>query len=261
MRKTDKTNEENYNNQNYKMRIIEYKNYNDIIVEFQDSFKAQVHTNYTAFKNGGVRNPYAPNLCGVGIVGNKYPTKDKNNKRTKEYAAWSSMITRCYTKTYVNNENFYHRYEDKVICNEWLLFDNFYEWLHSQENFDKWLNGNHWEVDKDILIKNNKIYSPETCCLVPHDINTLFIKSNKIRGDFPIGVTYKTRDNIFEAQCNVNSKETYLGRYDNALDAFYAYKNFKENLIKKTAQEEYDKENITKRCYEAMMSYEVEITD
>ena len=59
----------------------------------------------------------------------------------------------------------------------------------------------------------------------------------------------------------MNGKETYIGRYYNQNDAFLAYKKFKENLIKKMAQEEFSRSNITKKCYDAMMSYEVEITD
>ena len=249
-----------FNNNGEQMNIIQYNNYNDIIVEFQDNYKGHVHTTYSAFEKGNVRNPYKPNLCEVGITGNKYPTKI-NGIRLKEYVAWTSMLRRCYTKTYINGENHYRRYEDKEICKEWLLYENFYEWLHKQENFEQWYQGTHWEVDKDILLKNNNLYSPETCCLVPHNVNTLFIKSNRTRGDYPIGVTYKTRDNVFEAQCNINGKETYIGRYYDPNSAFLAYKVFKEKLIKQIAQEEYDKGNVTKRCYDAMMQYEVEITD
>lgn len=250
----------NLNSQGYIMKVIDYIDYNNVIIEFQDDCLEQVKCTWGAFERGTIKNHYAPFVCGVGMVGIKYPAT-KNGKRTKEYTAWSSMLARCYTKSIINGENHYHRYEDVEICDEWLLFENFYEWLHSQENFDKWTLFDKGVVDKDILIKNNKIYSPNTCCLVPQNINMLFAKSNKTRGKCPIGVTYKTRDNVFEVQCNVNGKETYLGRRNTPEQAFLLYKPFKENLIKQVAQEEYDKGNITKQCYEAMMNYEVEITD
>ena len=236
------------------MKIIEYNNSDDILVEFQDDFKYKKRTTYSAFNRNSIRNPYYPSVLGIGIIGTKYSSK------TKEYKSWSSMITRCYAKLNKTNESFYYKYKDVTICDEWLLFENFYEWLHSQENFEN-LKDIRFEIDKDILIKGNKIYSPDTCCLVPHNVNSLFIKCDKIRGKYPIGVTYKTRDNVFEVQCNINGKETYLDRSKTPEEGFLIYKNFKERIIKQVAQEEYDKGNITKKCYDAMMKYKVEITD
>lgn len=248
------------NNQGYPMKVIKYINDRNVIVEFQDEYHEQIKTTWGNFCKGHIKNHYQPSVYNIGVIGVKYPTKI-NGKKVPEYIAWHSMLTRCYTKTYINGENQYRKYEDVRVCDEWLLYENYYEWLHSQENFNKWYSGTHWNVDKDILIKGNKIYSPDTCFLVPDYVNTLFLKAEKSRGDYPIGVTYKTRDNIFEAQCNVNGKETYIGRFTSAENAFNAYKNFKENIIKQVAQEEYDKGNITKQCYEAMMNYQVEITD
>lgn len=242
------------------MKVIDYINSDNVIIEFQDNHHEHIKTTWNTFKKGNVKNHYIPNICNIGMIGSKYPSVI-NGKRTKEYAIWNSMITRCYTKTIINGENHYHRYEEVDICKEWLCYENFYEWMHSQSNFDKWILLDKGAVDKDILIKGNKVYSPETCCLVPQNVNTLFIKANKSRGKYPIGVTYKTRDKVFEAQCNVNGKETYLGRRATPEQAFLLYKPFKENLIKQIAQEEYDKGNITKQCYDAMMNYEVEITD
>ena len=78
----------------------------------------------------------------------------------------------------------------------------------------------------------------------------------------PIGVT--RHGNGFQAQCNNPFKDNgheYLGTYSIPSQAFLAYKKFKESLIKKIAQVEYKKCNITKQCYDAMMNYRVEITD
>lgn len=250
----------NTNKQGYTMKVIEYTNSDNVIIEFQDEYREKIKCTWSAFVNGTIKNHYAPFVCGVGMVGTKYPTV-VNGQRTKEYTSWSSMITRCYTKTVVNGENYYYRYEDAEVCKEWLLFENFYEWLHSQENFDKWMLMDKGAIDKDIIVKRNKIYSPDMCCLVPQNVNTLFIKSDRARGEYPIGVTYKTRDKVFEVQCNINGKETYLGRRSTSEQGFLLYKEHKESYIKQIAQEEYDKGNITKRCYDAMMRYEVEITD
>lgn len=245
------------NNQNCLMKIIKYFDADNIIVEFQDKYKAQVHTSYRHFKNSNVKNPYYPSILNVGIIGNKYPCAI-NNQRTKEYIAWQNIMHRCYDEQYKEKQP---TYQDATCCDGWLLFENFYEWLHSQENFEKWLNGDRWAVDKDILVKGNKIYSPETCCLVSMDINTIFTKQNCRRGNFPIGVS--KHGNKFRARFNnmLSSKLEIIGDYNTTEQAFLAYKFRKESYIKQVAKEEYIKGNITKQCYDAMMNYEVEITD
>ena len=207
----------------------------------------------------GIKNPYHPEVYGVGIVGNKYQTTS-NHKQTKDYEAWCNVLQRCFDKK-IKEKKKYLTYQDVTCCTEWLLFDNFYEWIHSQDNYDKWLNGDKWAIDKDILIKGNKTYGSETCCLVPHNVNGLFLKSNATRGDLPIGVSI--HGNGFQARCHnpIVNKEEYLGSYSTPSYAFLAYKKYKENLIKQIAQTEYNKGNITEECYNAMMNYQVEITD
>lgn len=248
------------NHQGCIMKVIDYIDNRNVIIEFQDEFHEQVKSTWSNFERGNIKNHYAPFVCGVGVVGTKYPVTIDGQK-TKEYTSWSAMITRCYTLTLSNGENHYRRYEDVKVCDEWLLYENFYGWLHSQENFDNWIQLNNGAVDKDILVKGNKVYSPDTCCLVPDNVNALFLKADRIRGKYPIGVTYKRRDGVFEVQCRLNGKETYLGRRSTPEQGFLLYKEYKESYIKQVAQEEYDKGNITKQCYEAMINYQVEITD
>ena len=89
----------------------------------------------------------------------------------------------------------------------------------------------------------------------------LFVKANAIRGNLPIGVRRQKNSNKFESYCTYDNKFYYLGTYTTSEKAFYTYKEYKENLIKKVAEEEYCKGNIIKSCYEAMMKYQVEITD
>lgn len=235
------------------MKIIKYNGRHDIVVEFQDKYKAHVHSGYGNFEKGTIKNPYIPTVCGVGMVGNKYTTTC-NGKLTKEYRTWATMLKRCYDEDFKNASP---TYSNVTCCEEWLLFENFYEWLHSQENFEKWSLEGRSAIDKDILDKGNKIYSPDTCCLVPQKINGLFIKRDAKRGTLPIGVVFYKPLNKYKAECN----NTHIKYCDSIEEAFQEYKEYKENLIKQTAQEEYDKGNISKKCYEAMINYQVEITD
>ena len=251
-------NEERQNQNGCPMKIIEYIDNRHIVVEFQDEYKAKVKTSYGNFKRGIVRNPYYPTVCGVGVSGNKYHIVE-NKRPTREYNAWLRMLNRCFDETVKKSQP---TYKDVSMCDEWLLFDNFYEWLHCQPNFDKWYNNKRWAIDKDILIKRNKLYSPETCCLVPQNVNCLFLKREAERGQYPIGVHY-TKDG-FVARCRnpFTDKNEELGHYSTSEKAFYlGYKPYKENIIKRVAQIEYDNGNITKKCYESMMKYEVEIDD
>ena len=119
------------------------------------------------------------------------------------------------------------------------------------------------EIDKDILCKGNKIYSPQTCIIVPQRINKLFTKSNKLRGDLPIGVYYNKQNKKYRSQIskieNGKKQRVYLGLYNTPQEAFESYKKAKENYIKQVADEY--KLYIPKELYDAMYDYRVEITD
>lgn len=249
---------ERLNNQGCLMKLVQYNNSSDIVVEFQDEYKAKVHAAYREFKEGSIKNPYHRSVYGVGITGNKYPTRDKNGIQPKEYNVWKMMLIRCFDETYKNK---HPTYKNAICCEEWLLYENFYEWLHGQPNFDKWLNNSGWNIDKDIIIKRNKVYSPETCCLVPNNVNKLFVKNDTNRGHYLIGVS-KTK-NGYGAYCHnpLTNKQEFLGYHSTNEKAFSAYKVRKEDIIKQVAKIEYDKGNITGQCYEAMINYIVEIDD
>ena len=249
--------EEKLNNQGCLMKIVEYNNSSDIVVEFQDKHRFRKKTTYANFKIGSIRNPYHPSVYGLGMTGYRYLTKI-NKRPTREYDIWMEMLKRSFVKTTKDRQP---TYKNVSCCDEWLYYEKFYEWLHSQPNFDKWENGKRWAVDKDILIKGNKFYSPETCCLVPPNVNCLFLKREADRGKYPIGVRYT--DDGYLATCRnpFLDKAVDLGHYSTPEKAFQAYKKYKEDIIKQVAQKEYAEGNIIKECYEAMMNYEVEITD
>lgn len=246
----DRIGEENHNRKGTLMRIIEYNNAKDIIVEFQDEYKVKVHTEYKHFKKGNIKNPYDKSVWCIGYIGEgRYNIKN----HLYIYDKWHDMLKRCYDPYYLNKEL---TYVDCYVCEEW----------HNFQNFGKWYEENYYEVeeekmhlDKDILIKGNKIYSPNTCIFVPERINKLFIGRDTVRGKYPIGVSWYKIYNKFMASCNANSKRIHLGYYDTIEEAFLAYKTFKEKYIKEVADEY--KDLIPTKLYEAMYSYEIEIND
>ena len=111
--------------------------------------------------------------------------------------------------------------------------------------------------------KGNKIYSLENCILVPQWINTLFIKCDASRGQYPIGVSYHKKSKKYKAQCSINGKYIGLGYYSTIEETFNAYKIAKEQEIKKIANDCVLKGFISKdsRLYNAMMGYQIKIDD
>ena len=237
------------NNQGIKMWVKEYRNSRDIDVEFEDGFIYK-NTDIRRFRKGCLESPNHKSLFGVGYLG-EGSYSHKNNQ--KFYLTWHSMLTRCYDE---KSKLIKPTYNGCFVCEEWYNF----------QNFAKWCEDNYYEIekesmclDKDILFKGNKVYSPSTCIFVPQTINKLFTKRQNDRGEYPIGVCKASRGSGFEAWCNINKKQTYLGVFQSVEESFLCYKKAKEKEIKRIAVEYKDK--IPQKLYEAMCRYEVEITD
>lgn len=149
-------------------------------------------------------------------------------------------------------------YKGCTVCDEWHNFQVFAKWY--DENYYL-LDDQRTELDKDILIKGNKTYSPETCVFVPQRINGLFTKREKDRGNLPIGVSLHKKYNKYYSRYNNGlGKTIHLVSYNTPEEVFYlGYKPHKEQLIKEIADEY--KGKIPQKLYEAMYKYEVEITD
>lgn len=157
------------------------------------------------------------------------------------------MLRRCYQQDSFNK---HPEYQDCYTCEEWYNFQNFAEWYY--KNYYE-VQGEDIQIDKDILIRRNRIYSPETCILVPQTINLLFVNRRNYRGDYPIGVSKS--GNKFTAMCGYDKKVKQLGSYKTPEEAFLAYKEFKENHIKNVADR--FKDVIPEKLYNALYTYEV----
>lgn len=248
-----KTGETQLNSFGSEMIIVKYRKNNDIDVYFPEYNWTAEHKEYKDFKNGYIRCPYERRTYGVGFLGEGKYKASKNGKYAKPYKAWKSMIERCYSPKYQEKQPTYIGCE---VCEEWHNFQNFAEWY--EQNYYE-IPGERMELDKDILVKDNKTYSPNTCVFVSHNINSLFTKRDACRGNLPIGVCYIERKNIYQAECNINGKLKWLGYYNTQEEAFNAYKQFKESYIKQLADEHI--ELIPQSLYYAMYEYEVNIND
>lgn len=248
--KIDRTGEQKLNKWGSLMTILEYNNTKDITVEFENGYK--VYAQYNNFLKGNIKSPYDKTIYNIGYIGDGEYGVD-----LPQYDYWKSMLRRCYDEKALKRDS---TYEDKYVCEEWHNYQTFAKWF--DENYYECNDGYVMDLDKDILNKGNKIYSPETCIFVSHRINTLFTKRNSCRGDYPIGVS-KYKGTKYKARCSVliNGKREIknIGSYDTPEEAFCKYKEFKENYIKEVAEEYRDL--IPVELYEAMVNYVVNIDD
>lgn len=157
-------------------------------------------------------------------------------------------MVRCYSEEYLSR---FPTYIGCSVCEEWRYFSKFKQWFD-----EHYVDG--WDLDKDILVKGNKVYSPQTCCFVPNEINTLLNKCKGNRGNTGvIGVTF--RRGRYIARLNKFGKCKQVGVFDDKNEAFIAYKLAKESYIKEVADKWKDK--LEPRVYEALCNYKVEVTD
>ena len=232
-------------------KIVKYNDAHNVEIQFLTTgYETLVQLGH--IRNGYAKDPYVSSVCGIGVSGTKYPiTIDGVN--TKEYDLWNNMLKRCYSDAYKKKRP---TYEGCEVSDNFKSYEYFYEWCHKQIGFSN----QGWQLDKDLLVKGNKVYSESTCVFLPVEINTLLVKSTAIRGEYLIGVCWHKTRKAFVAQVNKNKgRSEYLGSFNTEIEAFNAYKKAKESFIKEQAEKW--KSQIDERAYEALMSYTVEITD
>ena len=232
-------------------KILKCNGAKDVEIQFlKTGFETTVQLG--SIRNGNVKDPYSPSVYGVGISGAKYPPT-VNGRNTKEYALWYSMLKRCYSDKYQKKQP---TYEGCEVSNNFKSYEYFYEWCNEQVGFG--MDG--FELDKDLLIKGNKVYSESTCIFIPYEINTLLVKNTASRGEHLIGVSWHNANKAFRARVRKNKGESeFLGYFKTELEAFNAYKVAKETFVKEQANKWKGKIDI--RAYSALMNYEVNIDD
>ena len=232
-------------------KILKYNDKKNVEIQFlKTGFETTVELG--SIRNGGVKDRYLPSVYGVGVIGDKYPSK-VNGVLTKEYKLWTSMLVRCYSD---NSKKRRPTYEGCEVSNNFKSYEYFYEWCHKQIGFG--VEG--FELDKDLLIKGNKVYSEDSCVFIPTEINSLLVKRENMRGKYLIGVCWSKTANAFVSRVSRNKgMQEHLGVFNTELEAFNAYKQAKEAFIKEQAENW--KGEIDERAYNALMNYTVNIDD
>ena len=209
------------------VKVLEYKNNKQVVIMFLNTGFIKEES-MGVIRSGHIRDNSLPTTCGFGYIDVEGASIGRH--MTKEYRLWNNMVNRCY------NENLRHKiptYKDCSVSEEWRYLSNFKEWCNKQIGFDN----DGWNLDKDILVKGNKVYSENTCCFIPKEVNLLFTKADRVRGKYPVGVYYDTSKTHkrFSARVSKNGKHKRFGSYLTPEEAFAVYKREKEKYIKEVA--------------------------
>ena len=201
----------------------------------------------------GLEARMKPSVYGVGYLGCNLELKASySGKKCPIYYAWARMIERCYSK------KLHERFPTYIGCTVSDEFKDYSKWREWYDNYPYKQDG--WHMDKDLLIKGNKVYSEDTCVFLPKEINLVLTKRTASRGEHLIGVYWCKTNKAFKAQvCKNKGKQKNLGLFKTELEAFNAYKTAKESFVKEQAN--VWKSQIDIKAYEALMNYEVNITD
>lgn len=238
------------NNEGYDLTLTGFKGGRRVELTTEDGKSFEI--DYAYLKNGNFSNPFHRSVAGIGYFGvGPFVAKSNSDRHTIEYEDWNSMLKRCY----VSKESKLS-YKDKEVTEEWHCFQDFAAWATMQPNFGK----RGWDLEKDLIVKGNTLYGPETCAYLPREINS-FIKRKRMN-NLPLGVDIAfnyDKTPYFRVQGREDGKNINLGRFERVEDAFLAYKVHKEHLAKKLAEKW--KNEIPKVAYDALMNYTIEITD
>ena len=155
-------------------------------------------------------------IFGVGVNDSSFATNkiiDGKRKKHRAYSAWYHILSRCYNRQSLDKNP---TYADVEVCDEWLNFSGFFDWWK-----DNHVDG--WDIDKDLLKVGNRVYSPETCIYIPHEINALCYRPSIKESSLPIGVYFDSEKSMYKSQCRDGRTNVHLGYFNNANDAHRAW--------------------------------------
>ena len=187
--------------------ITAYRSAIDVDVVTNNKYKTAVSLGN--LRLGRVNDPMASTVCGVGCIGGRSGSIDPES-----HSCWNSMITRCYSSLYQSTG---YAYIGCTVDKRW----------HNYSVFADWYDENHiegYQLDKDLILIGNKVYSEETCVFAPRALNLLFATSRNRRG-LPLGVKGNRTLTRFSSSISQKSFRTV----EEARDCYWAEKTVAVN--------------------------------
>lgn len=166
---------------------------------------------YKHVKSGSIKNKLHPSIFGTGFVGIGIFSRVKHKKA---YMVWNSMITRCYGIDYQKR---HPTYKGVITHYDWHNFQNFARWF-----YENYIDG--YDLDKDLLSNGSKIYSPHTCCFIPHEINLFIANVKPVNSSDKTGVDWSKRAQKWRVQIRIGGSKKVLGYYSDIDEAANVYK-------------------------------------
>ena len=192
-----------------------------------------------------------PTVHGVGCNDVQFQIKI-DRKNIWQYRLWKDMIQRGYD---VKTKSARPTYKDVTCCDEWLSFANFVCWVNKEVGYSGKPDG--YQLDKDLILRGNKHYSPEACSLVPRAVNALLNSNGNSRGRYPVGVHFDVKHDGFAAGLRCGGVRKNIGLFATPEEAFLAYKIAKEAHIKVVALQH--KDILKPAVFESLMGWEINI--
>lgn len=221
--------------------VVSYKNAHNVNVKFSDGTIVKVSMGN--INSGSVMNPNNAKIFGVAV------NDDYSMTDSKWYSVWHSLIRRCYSEVYHKDKP---TYKSVQVDPSWLKFSNFLKDVVDIPFCEKCENGDY-QLDKDILSGGLKVYSKETVCFVPPEINAALVKFDSAVGYYKVGKRY--RPSFRTSSLNTIANELGLDKsYRTPVEALQAYRKVKlihlENLANKYKGE------IDERVYDALVNFD-----
>ena len=167
----------------------------------------------------------------------------------ESYASWHSMHRRCYSAVYQKNKP---TYIGCSVAEDWKILSNYDQWFN--KHFHK-----GFQLDKDLLFYGNKIYSEDTCCFLPNEINGA-LRNDYGQNGLPPGVSYKTESSKYIAQLSQNidgkRKGIHLLSSNSIESCAVAYQIAKKDYLCSLAEKW--KNFLTAKAYNALLTFNFE---
>lgn len=225
--------------------VIKIEGKGKITVVFKENINHEIITDYRTLKAGYILNPYFARYYGVGYLGVGNHRMHKDGQPTPSYSAWRFLMMRlfCEKRLLVNPT-----YRGCTICKSWCNFQVFSDYFYSHESY-----GLGYEVDKDLLISGNRHYSPETCVMIPQEINKA-LKTVQVNS-VVAGVRKRKSSKGYQVRVTEHGKRRHVGEFYTEEEASAAYVKAKEDYIHSLAEKWHGK--IEERAYQALMNWTV----
>lgn len=226
--------------------VVEYISATNIVIEFDGYLNNLKQVSLSALQKGSFKNNYKPTIYGKGYLGDGKYQGSKKDGTDFVYGVWNNMLARNYDP-YTQSKQ--PAYIGCSVCDEWLCLQNFADWYMNHPSY-----GLGYNLDKDLLGEDDKVYSPETCTMLPPDLNVMISGSTASKNGMPLGVNKVDNGYVARLSKGKDGRE-YLGYYKTAEEAHNTYVEAKERFVKNNALKWANR--IEWRAYKALMEWTV----